>query len=92
MHINTYREPTDLFVDGDVLSSREGTTQGDPLAMPMYAITTALLIQKLNTDMTQIWYADDASAVGRLSRLRRWWDQINSLSPGYGYFANAVKT
>ena len=44
MLINTYREPTDLFVDGDVLSSREGTTQGDPLAMPMYAIATAPLI------------------------------------------------
>ena len=24
--------------------------------------------------------------------LRRWWDQINSLRPGFGYFANAVKT
>ena len=61
MLINTYREPTDLFVDGDVLSSKEGTTQGDPLTMPMYAIATAPLIQKLNADVTQIWYADDAS-------------------------------
>ena len=26
--INTYREPTELFVDGDVLYSQEGTTQG----------------------------------------------------------------
>ena len=92
MLINTYREPTDLFVDGDVLSSREGTTQGDPLAMPMYAIATAPLIQKLNADVTQIWYTDDASGVGRLPCLRRWWDQINSLGPGFGYFANAVKT
>ena len=92
MLINTYREPTDLFVDGDMLSSREGTTQGDPLAMPMYAIATAPLIQKLNADVTQIWYADDASGVGRLPCLRSWWDQINSLGPGFGYFANAVKT
>ena len=92
MLINTYREPTDLFVDGDVLSSKEGTTQGDPLAMPMYAIATAPLIQKLNADVTQIWYADDASGVGRLPCLRRWWDQMNSLGPGFGYFANAVKT
>ncbi len=29
--INTYRAPTELFVDGDVLYSCEGTTQGDPL-------------------------------------------------------------
>ena len=29
--INTYRNPIDLFVDGNVLHSDEGTTQGDPL-------------------------------------------------------------
>ena len=28
--INSYRAPTKLFVDGDVLYSSEGTTQGDP--------------------------------------------------------------
>ncbi len=33
--INTYRNSTDLFVDGTALLSQEGTTQGDPLAMPM---------------------------------------------------------
>ena len=43
--INTYREPTELFVDGEVLLSHEETTQGDRLAMPMYAITTVLLIK-----------------------------------------------
>ena len=35
--INTYRSPAALFVDGDVLYSNEGTTHGDPLAMPFYA-------------------------------------------------------
>ena len=32
--INRYREPVDLFVGGTTLLSQEGTTQGDPLAMP----------------------------------------------------------
>ena len=40
--INTYRAPSELYVDGDVLLSQEGTTQGDPLAMPMYALATYL--------------------------------------------------
>ena len=40
--INTYRAPSDLYVDGDVLLSQEGTTQGDPLAIPMYALATIL--------------------------------------------------
>ena len=59
--INTYREPTELFVDGEVLFSRERTTQGDPLAMAMYAIATVPLINKLKENVTQIWYADDAT-------------------------------
>ena len=38
--INTYRSPACLYVDGDVLYSEEGTTQGDPLAMLFYALAT----------------------------------------------------
>ena len=38
--INSYRCPTELFVDGNTIWSREGTTQGDPLAMPMFALAT----------------------------------------------------
>ena len=38
--INTYRAPIQLFVDGELLLSQEGTTQGYPLAMPMYALAT----------------------------------------------------
>ena len=30
---NTYRQPSFLFVGGVVLISKEGTTQGDPLAI-----------------------------------------------------------
>ena len=67
--INTYREPTELFVDGQVLWSEEGTTQGDPLAMSLYALATIPLIDLLSSirDVTQVWYADDASAAGVLT-------------------------
>ena len=64
--INCYREATELFVDGIVLYSEEGTTQGDPLAMPMYALATIPLINQLGdpSNIIQVWYADDASAAG----------------------------
>ena len=47
-------------VDGDVLYSSEGSTQGDPLAMPMYPFATIPLIRKLHSfkdDVSQVWYA-----------------------------------
>lgn len=92
--INTYREPTELFVDGHVLWSEEGTTQGDPLAMPMYALATIPLIDQLSSiqGISQVWYADDASAAGGLIPLRAWWDRISSTGPAFGYHANARKT
>ena len=38
--INTYRSAAALYTGGDILFSEEGTTQGDPLAMPLYALAT----------------------------------------------------
>ena len=91
--INTYREDVDLYIDGETLLSEEGTTQGDPLAMAMYAIGILPLIQKLSSERTkQVWYADDAAACGELSHLRSWWDQLTEMGPTYGYHPNALKT
>ena len=45
--VNTYRKSSDLIVGGIRLLSHEGTTQGDPLAMAMYALATVPLSQKL---------------------------------------------
>ena len=42
----------------------------DPLAMPMYALATISFVDQLShtQDVTQIWYADDASAAGRITQ------------------------
>ena len=91
--INTYREDVRLFIDGETLLSQEGTTQGDPLAMAMYAIAVNPLIYRLKCDTTkQIWFADDATAGGKLRNLREWWDCLTNAGPDYGYFPNASKT
>ena len=92
--VNTYREATELFINDVTLYSVEGTTQGDPLAMPMYALATVPLIQRINvaTNLKQVWYADDASAAGSLSSLRDWWKALSSEGPAFGYHANASKT
>ena len=90
---NTYRVPSDLFVGGRCLLSSEGTTQGDPLAMAMYAIGTLPLINRLKSEsVTQIWYADDSAAGGELTALKQWWKQLNEWGPRFGYFPNSHKT
>ena len=92
--INTYRSHSSLFIDNETILSREGTTQGDPLAMAMFAIASIPLINELSSsaDVKQLWYADDASAIGSFVELRKWWDNINTVRGAYGYFPNAEKT
>ena len=51
--INTYRKDSSIFILGS-----EGTTQGDPIAMVMYAVSLSPLIQSLhNFDCKQVWFA-----------------------------------
>ena len=89
---NTYRDDIDLFIDGETIYS-QGTTQGDLLAMAMYAIAITPLINTLESEsMKQIWYADDAAAGGKLSHLKAWWDRLTELGPDYGYYPNASKS
>jgi hypothetical protein len=94
--INTYRAPVRLFVTGSgEISSTEGTTQGDPLAMAMYALAIAPLINQLKDrcpDVYQAWYADDASGASTCSGLRQWWDELLHLGQCFGYHPNASKT
>ena len=89
--INTYRSPTELFADGSTVLSQEGTTQGDPLAVPMYALGILPLIQHSSVDVNQVWYADDAAATGTVLNLKEWWDNINNLGPSYGYYLHLCK-
>jgi len=72
--------------------SEEGTTQGDPLAMPLYALATIPLMQQLSSGFEQVWYADDACACGKLVALRKQWDCTCELDFSFGYFVNAAMT
>ncbi|XP_044169682.1 uncharacterized protein LOC122953779 [Acropora millepora] len=75
--INTY---------GQKLRSSEGTTQGDPLAMSLYAISLQPLITRLQVKSaaSQCWYADDATGCGSLGNVKTWWDELMHLGAVLG--------
>ena len=52
--------------------SAEGTTQADPLAMGLYALSIQPLITSLQAAsiVKQCWFADDVSAAGSIMEIR----------------------
>ena len=62
------------------------------LALSMYAIGILPLIHQLKQNIKQVWYADDATATGRVCDLKQWWDQLENIGPNYSYVVNPTKT
>ena len=89
---NSYSHPSHLHIGKSTILSQEGTTQGDPLAMAMYGIGILPLISRLHNDsLTQKWYADDGSVVGKLKDIRALFDKLTQLGRKYGYLVNPPK-
>ena len=92
---NTYQSLVRMFISGGEVLSSEGSTQGDPLSMAMYTLAITPLIRWLNElqeDVSQIWFADNATAAAFCHNLRSWCDQLSTIGPQYGYHPNASKT
>ena len=96
--INTYRAPVRLFITGSgKISSTKGTTQGDRLAMAMYALAITPLIDQLRAScqVHQAWYADDATGASTCRGLIPWWNELADRGPSFGGLVdhpNASKT
>ena len=91
--INTYRtQPKLSSIQHHTVLSEEGTTQGDPMAMAMYALAISPLVKKCAGVSTQVWYADDSSAGGTVDGLRSWWERLAENGPVYGYFPEVSKS
>ena len=98
---NLYSKPAQLFINDrdsntyETIESAEGTTQGDPVAMAMYAIGLMKLQDVTRyevTEVKQVAYADDLAGAGKLVKLRNWWEMILTHGPQQGYHPNATKS
>ena len=102
---NCYAPHARLFViGGKELRSKEGTTQGDPPSMSLYAIGLMPLLFRLsehfksneanppNIKNGQVAYADDLTGGGKLKLLRKWFEDIVKFGPTYGYYAEPTKS
>jgi len=96
--VNCYTIPARLFVIGGLeLKSQEGTTQGDPLGMAIYAIGVTPMLDILLVGIgdqhnKMVAFADDITAAGTLQALKQWWDHILDVGPSYGYFPQPDKS
>ena len=94
--VNSYRSSSKLFVSGgETILSQEGTTQGDPLAMPWYSLSTTLMIYTLCEalpSVKQVWLADDASAAGKIEELFQWFQRLEIEGKKHGYLVNGKKS
>ena len=92
---NCYSTPSRLFVlVGTEIMSTEETRQGDPLAMPAYAIGIVPLLDIIKPDndsVNHVAFADDLSGAGNLAPFRTWWDDLIILLPKLGYYHKASK-
>lgn len=90
--ILSIRGPNGSF---EIVLSREGVTQGDPLAMIAYGIGILPLICILkdhHPDLIHSWYADDGGIGGKIQDIKKLFDELMKIGPAYGYFPEPKKS
>lgn len=95
---NIYGVPARLYIfGGGEIRSAEGTTQGDPISMAIYAIGINPMLSCLMSSynrfkIRQVAFADDLSGAGSLQELKNWWKYLCEIGPSFGYFPNPNKS
>eukprot|EP01002_Notosolenus_urceolatus_P004535 NODE_219_length_2456_cov_28.544661_g170_i0.p1 GENE.NODE_219_length_2456_cov_28.544661_g170_i0~~NODE_219_length_2456_cov_28.544661_g170_i0.p1 ORF type:complete len:706 (+),score=136.49 NODE_219_length_2456_cov_28.544661_g170_i0:106-2118(+) len=91
---NIYGSPSRAILsDGSSIPSVEGTVQGCPIAMQVFAMGTIPLIRSLdNISRNQGWYADDSACVGSIETAAKWMKHLKTMGEPHGYEVNMTKT
>ena len=97
---NCYRHSANLLLrrrggDCEIILSREGVTQGDPLSMVLYGLALTPLAETIRAAVPQVvqpWYADDAAMAGPVSGIAAAQRLLLELGPRRGYFPEPDKS
>ena len=77
-----------------ILLSREGVTQGDPLAMILYGVAMVPLIRFLKAEIPEViqaWYADDGASLDKSNPQTALVRLVHKHGPHFGYILNLSK-
>ena len=90
-------KPSRLFITGgEEISSNEGTTQGDPIAMGMHVLGLMPLLSSIISNNTgnliHVAFADDLTCVGKIHELIEWWKNVLHYGPYLGYYVKESKS
>jgi len=55
-----YKEPSNLYINGNHLRSSRGIQQGDPLGPALFALTIHPIVKSLGTELN-LWFIDDGT-------------------------------
>ena len=78
-----------------IILSKEGVTQGNPLAMALYGIALLPLAEKLRESfpaVMQPWYADDAAMMGKHMGNGRCFQLLIKIGPHFRYHPEPAKS
>ena len=93
---NAYQGYAMLFIAGSktYILSREGVTQGDPMAMLVYGIAILPLTKKLKNleKWKQNWYAVHSACLAKFKELKEWLELLIQEGPKFGYFPEPEKS
>ena len=90
---NCYMKPSRFFITGgEEISSNEGTTQGDPIAMRIAIPLLTSIISNNTGNMIHIAFADDLTGVGKIHELIEWWKNVLHYGPYLGHYVNELKS
>ena len=75
--------------------SKEGVTQGDPIAMYMYGVGITPMIREMKKQCPEFkdsWYADDGPGQGHFEDMREYLNKLTVVGKVYNYYPEIQKS